>query len=359
MVNISFILPCYPRGPVGGFHVVYEYANNLVSRGHKVSILHPRYLKNEQTPKKFNRKILRKLLFIKDLFFNPNFDWQFIDKRVKMIYLNEPTNKNVPNADFVFATSWETAEYVNSYSDIKGEKIYLIQDYEIFSGTEERIDNTWKFPMKKIFISKWLYKKGLKMNLNPKDMIHIPNGIDYEKYSLIKNIEDRKPMIAMLYNKSNRKGAVYGIEALKITKKHHPNIEAVLFGVIPRPKSLPSWIKYIQNPNQNELVEEIYNKSSIFLCSSLYEGWGLPGAEAMSCGCALISTDTGGVKEYATDKENSLLSTPKDVIEIVENINLLLNDDKMRVSLASKGYQNIKKFNWDTSTIKLEEFMGL
>src|SRR5262245_50724866 len=41
-VKITFVLPMYLNSPSGGFKVVYEYANRLQERGHKVSVVHPR-----------------------------------------------------------------------------------------------------------------------------------------------------------------------------------------------------------------------------------------------------------------------------------------------------------------------------
>ena len=37
------------------------------------------------------------------------------------------------------------------------------------------------------------------------------------------------------------------------------------------------------------------------MLTSYYEGWGLPGTEAMACGCALVSTRNGGVDSYAIE----------------------------------------------------------
>src|SRR3546814_17960981 len=39
-MRISFVLPCSGRYPLGGFRIVYEYANRLADRGHQVSIVH-------------------------------------------------------------------------------------------------------------------------------------------------------------------------------------------------------------------------------------------------------------------------------------------------------------------------------
>ncbi|HWN72720.1 MAG TPA: hypothetical protein VNN15_02810, partial [Solirubrobacterales bacterium] len=40
-MRIVFVLPARSAAPVGGFKVVYEYANRLVERGHEVALVHP------------------------------------------------------------------------------------------------------------------------------------------------------------------------------------------------------------------------------------------------------------------------------------------------------------------------------
>src|SRR4051812_45620810 len=42
-VRIGFVLPGISRVPVGGYKVVYEYANRLARLGHAITLFHPRY----------------------------------------------------------------------------------------------------------------------------------------------------------------------------------------------------------------------------------------------------------------------------------------------------------------------------
>jgi|694.fasta_scaffold67636_8 hypothetical protein len=43
-MKINFILPFYPRFPIGGFKVQYEYASQLAERGNQVTVIHSRSL---------------------------------------------------------------------------------------------------------------------------------------------------------------------------------------------------------------------------------------------------------------------------------------------------------------------------
>lgn len=356
MINlkITFVLDSYAWVPGGGYRVVYEYANNLVKRGYDISIIHPRQMKNVPYPKGIKNKISRGLGKIRNLMFKPSLKWQHVDDSVKLLYVPELLPKYIPDADVIIATAWSTAEYLMDYPPSKGEKFYLIQHYENWAP-ENRLQATWKFSMYKVVIAKWLYNKGLDLGVDPSSMVYIPNGLDLNKFKLINNIEGRKKRVVMLYHDLKWKGSNDGIEALKIAKEQIPNLEAVLFGTGPKPEFLPSWIEYFQNPSQNKLVEEIYNNSSIYLCPSWKEGWHLPPAEAMACGCAVISTDIGGVKDYAIHEKTALLSPPKNPELLSKNLLKVLNDDKLRIRLANAGYSNIQRFTWEKATDKLEK----
>ena len=58
-MKITFLLPGYPA-PIGGYRVVYEYANYLATKGNKISIVHTRTLKQNPAPKNLYKLLRRK-----------------------------------------------------------------------------------------------------------------------------------------------------------------------------------------------------------------------------------------------------------------------------------------------------------
>jgi len=351
-MRISFILPYFSRRPVGGYRVVYEYANRLSKRGHHVTIIEPYAM-----PIKFKYPDARRLLGeIRDFILRPkSIPWHVIDKNVKLVFPAILGIDSVPPGDAIIATAWNTAEFVKSCPSSKGEKFYLIQHYETWSGPKQRVDATWKANMHKIFISRWLIDIANEMGIN--DYIHIPNAIDHCKYRLIVPIEKRDKVISMMYSPVYFKGSKVGIAALNKIKSEYENIDIVFFGVKRRPNEIPSWIKYVKDPDQTYLVEEIYNRSSIFICPSLIEGWPLPPAEAMACGCAVATTDCKGIRDYIDHMETGLISPVNDADKLANNISILLRNDELRIKLARAGRDRILSFNWERSTDMFERFL--
>jgi glycosyltransferase involved in cell wall biosynthesis len=346
-------MPCYPHGPGGGFRVVYEKANRLVSRGHTVAVVHAR-----RSPSEEQRSILDYAYdarrWVMDTFRRPEINWHKIDKRVDLRFVPALGEQWIPDGDAVFATAWHTLGPVLKYSEQKGRKCYLIQHYETWMGKKELVDATWRSSVHKIVVSKWLYAIG--EELGSEDLTYIPNGIDSAQYRLTQPL-NRCQRVAMMFSSIPFKGAADGVKALEIAKAKYPDLEAVLFGATSFRPNIPSWMQYYKSPPQDFIVEEIYNKSSIFLCSSLSEGFALPPAEAAACGSAIVATDCGGIRDFIENGTTGLLSPPQDPEALAANLCRLLENEDLRMQLASAVSRSISHFNWDRSADLMEKFL--
>ena len=352
-MNITFILPGLSRNPSGGFKVIFEYANRLLKRGHKVNIVFDCefiiYHRYNNIP-----KIIKKILCIILTYICPR--WFKLEPDIKKICsLSGINDRELPDGDVVCATAVMTAKGVRNLSASKGKKLYLIQDFENWHGiTSQQVEDTYRYGLHNIVIAKWLEKRVYAAGA---ECVYIPNGLDFDVYNIDNPINQRRGhVISMQYREGKYKGAAYGIKALEYLKIKYPDLVAILFGLTKRPVSLPKWIKYIHNANQEQL-RKIYNQSTVFLCSSVAEGFGLPGAEAMACGAAYVSSDYGGLHEYTIEGRNVLLSPPKDVEGLVRNVSYIFDHEVERVRIATNGYNDIHELDWDKSVEKFEKVM--
>src|SRR5207248_582162 len=71
------------------------------------------------------------------------------------------TDLDVPDADIVIATWWETAEWVSRLKNAKGAKVYFIQGYEVFPHLPIRSRETYRFSMHKVVVAQWLKQEML------------------------------------------------------------------------------------------------------------------------------------------------------------------------------------------------------
>lgn len=91
----------------------------------------------------------------------------------------------------------------------------------------------------------------------------------------------------------------------------------------------------------------LYSTASVFVYPSLYEGFGLPVAEAMKCGCVVVTSDRGSLKEIAG--EAAILVDPQDSRDIsTKLIRFFINKDVGK-SYMEKGEKHAAKFTWKKS----------
>jgi glycosyltransferase involved in cell wall biosynthesis len=355
-VRVAFVVPGYARKAIGGIRVVYNYANGLAARGHDVSVVHVAFFSTRPSVRAGRPRTQAKVMLAaaRDVAWGApdGVPWQAIDPGVQLLYAPVLADRYVPDGDAVVATAWQTADGVAGLDPAKGRGCYLIQHHETWSGRAERVDETWRLPLRKIFIAPWLETRALDMGLD--DVHRVPGAIDTDRFRVASPIASRPRRIAMLSSGWAWKGLDDGIRALDVVHAELPDVAAVLFGTAPRPARLPAWIEYQHDPAQDCLVADVYNGSSIYLCPSHAEGWHLPPAEAMACGCAVVSTAIDGVSDYARDEQTALLSPVRDPDALAVNLLRLLRDDRRRIALAQAGHGAMQQFRWDDSTRALE-----
>lgn len=347
-MRICFVLPGVARQPVGGYKMAFEYANRLVKENHEVLILYldQDLLKNYSVPLIVKRKIAKILTKIEPKWFDLN-------KKIKKISnLDLDYKEKLGKLDVCIATSAEkTVEEVNK-NLIAKTKLYLIQDYENWNISDKELIATYKLGFKNIVVAKWL--KQIVDQYSPTESVLIPNAIDTSIYTETVPIQNRdNHTIALLYHESPHKGLKNAFKVLDKLKQKYPDLKVIMFGKFPKPE-LPNWITYYKGASQKKTVE-IYNFVKVFLCSTIEEGFGLTGIEAMACGACLVSTDYRGVREYAVNNYNSLLSPVGDIDAQVENVIRIFENKELQKNISSNGIQHVKKFKWSEAMKKLNK----
>ncbi len=94
----------------------------------------------------------------------------------------------------------------------------------------------------------------------------------------------------------------------------------------------------------NDLVS-IYNAATVFVMPSLYEGFGLPILEAQACGCPVVTTKEGSLKEVAFD--SAYFVDGYDYESIAGGIEKVFNSSSLQQELREKGFENARKYSWE------------
>jgi len=97
----------------------------------------------------------------------------------------------------------------------------------------------------------------------------------------------------------------------------------------------------------------IYNLSELFVFPSLYEGFGLPILEAMSCGVPVLASASSCLPEIGGDAAEYF--RPKDIEALGKKIFKIIKNSNLKVELREKGFQRAKLFSWSRMAEKTLE----
>jgi glycosyltransferase involved in cell wall biosynthesis len=93
-------------------------------------------------------------------------------------------------------------------------------------------------------------------------------------------------------------------------------------------------------------LEELYATSAIFVFPSLRDNFPVVLLEALSAGCAVITSDVSGMPEVVGDA--GLLTPPGDVEALRAALGRLIADDALRADLSARARARMSCFTWDT-----------
>ena len=182
---------------------------------------------------------------------------------------------------------------------------------------------------------------GYKTDFN-KDLSWIDNKLHFK----------HEKMVLFTGRLTQHKGVEYLIKAARQIKA-----EVVIAGDGPEKKYLESLIQKYKLTNVHmvgyfssklDTINDFYLRANVYVAPSVWnEPLGLVILEAMSHKTPVVVSRKGGVTTIVKDGVNGFLIRPRSPALIAEKVNLLLNDDKLRLKMGEKAYKMVmEKFNW-------------
>lgn len=103
-------------------------------------------------------------------------------------------------------------------------------------------------------------------------------------------------------------------------------------------------------PISREQLPQLYHLVDLLLFPSLYEGFGWPPLEAMTCGTPVVTSSAFSLQEILGDAVP--FYDPYDVMGYVDEITRIFCDTDYRQNLIEKGYNQASKYNWAETASK-------
>lgn len=187
------------------------------------------------------------------------------------------------------------------------------------------------------------------------DLIHC--GIDTEEFRPLPDAEKIAFRVMCTASADQPlKGLKYLLKAVASLRTRYPQMTLLVVGK-PRPGGytegliarlgIGDIVQFVSGISTEQLVHH-YNEAEIVVCPSLYEGFGLPAGEAMSCGTAVISSNGGALPEVVGDA--GLVVKAGCEQAIADAIAQLFDNRALREQLARAGRERVEKtFCWNLS----------
>ncbi len=182
----------------------------------------------------------------------------------------------------------------------------------------------------------------------------IHDGVEIEVFRPLEDVQPEPETVLFVGNTEDRnKGIRYLLKALRqlrgqipfhLNVVHHPASKGAPRLV--QELGLHGRVTFLERLSTEELVRQ-YNRAQLLVSPSLYEGFGLPAAEALACGTPVIATTAGALPEIVEDGVSGLLVPPGQVGPLAEAIRTLLEDPARCRAMGEAGTQRIReRFSW-------------
>ncbi len=203
--------------------------------------------------------------------------------------------------------------------------------------------------------------RAFKIETSKISVVH--NGIDTKVFRPLPEVE-RNPFRVMVTASADAplKGLNYLLEAVAALIPEYPELELLVLGKLKEDGATKKLIARLKigkhlrfvSGIKTEAIVKLYAEASLVVVPSIYEGFGLPAAEAMACGLPVISTDGGALPEVVGNC--GIIVPTRNAKAIASAIKELLGDTDKQDQLGRRARARIVElFSWKIAARNMVE----
>ena len=312
----------------GGNRVIFELGNRLSKKGYEIEFT---------------------------LIFGEKPKWLSLNKNVKFTGVKQMFSTR----DILVATFWPTA-YMSFLLSAR-KKYYFVQGWEMdfyknyIFKTAVRLSFSFKFTV----ITTSIYLENNLKRINSQLKIYNTRGVGIDpvffesKRKIIQKNKKITRILSVISTYAYPKGVDQLVDVINNLKKKSNNYKFILISSETNPYN-NIFDEFISNASSKNMAN-VYKNADIFLSTSRSEGFSLSIVESMASGCPVITTDSGGINEYARNYKNCIIVEKINEIWGKNLIEKVIENKIFYCQLSRNGYNTAKTYNWDNIVPKIEK----
>lgn len=353
-MKITFLCSVVSLG--GGSRVTSIHAKNLAEFGHSVSVI-----SRKPRPVPLRSKI-RGVLRNQTPATSPANTYYFdpLGERHRQVPRDYELQANdLPDADILIGTWWETAYDVARMPPEKGKKVYFVQGHEVFDHLpKDRSAQTYTLPLKKITVSQWLVDV-MAETYGDRNVSKVLNAVDSDLFNAPPRSRQTHPTVGMMYATEPFKGVSVALEAVARLRKTYPNLRLLAFGKT-EPSSdlpLPDFVEFHCAPAGPDIAQ-LYAACDAWIMPSASEGYGLPIIEAMACRTPVVSTTAGAARDLITPGQTGFIVEPGDSAAMADRLaDILALSNAEWQQMSEAAHTQAHGYNWLEASRQFEQVL--
>jgi glycosyltransferase involved in cell wall biosynthesis len=345
---LTVVLPQVSKSPTGGYKVAYEIADGVAARGHDVRVVHLRSGMSIGFGALSNWKYDRR----------GRPQWFGFQHDVAVGSVSPRERLDLPAGSCVLLTAWQTVEWYSAQSVVGRDVAQLVYDFEHWmvaeGATKLRLERALRTPgIRRIAMSSAV--ASMLDDIGSDYVASTTCGVGLDTFRCTVPPAGRAPVLGIPLRPQAWKASRDAIAAAAAVREIRSDLRVVAFGP-GVDGDVPAWIDF-RGVVSDEALVSLYNECAVFALPSHYEGWGLPAAEAMACGAAVVSTANGGVVDFATDGTTALIVDVARPEEMAMAILRLLDDPSERIRIAEEGCRVARAMTWSATVDVIERVL--
>lgn len=356
-MKITFLTPA--DNLTGGTRVIATYARLLQQRGHAVQVISNA---PDQPTLRQRWQALRRGEGWARPPSAPTPAGHIAQSGVPHRVLERPrpiTANDVPDADVVIATWWETAVWMHALPAPKGRHVHLIQGHEVWTGGEvrARVHAALRLRNRKIAISPALARE-IEAELGDLRIGVVPNAVDLALFDAPVRRRGEPATVGFIYARTPIKGSDLCARACELARRRIPNLRVLAFGV-DTPSAdwpLPAGAEFVHQPAQ-ALIPGLYAACDAWLFGSRLDSFGLPILEAMACRTPVVGVPIGAAPDLLSTGGGVLLSEATAEAMADALVDVCSGPAGHWDRLSAQAHERAHRYSWEDATSRLLQLL--